>query len=80
MISTGCSSGSLPATFLVVLARAAYHHGEAGDAPGVDLAADAVVVAVGVPVEGEQAMGAAQGELGAAQRHVVLAADDRPAA
>ena len=41
----------------------------------MDLAADAVVVAMGVPVEGEQAVRATQGEFGPAQRDMVLAAD-----
>lgn len=56
-----------------MLARAAHHDGKSGAAPRVDFVADAVVVAVGMPMEGEQAMRAAQGELGPAQRDVILA-------
>src|SRR5947207_10303777 len=62
------------ADLLEMLARARHDDGEPGAAPGIDFAADAVVVAMGLPVKREQTVRVAQRELRRAQRDMILAA------
>jgi len=57
-----------------MLARARDHDGQPRSAPDVDFAADAIAIAVRLPVEGEQPALAAQRELRRGQRDMVLAA------